>query len=116
MVTPVFQVFEVQWPSCLYAAPSLKGKRKKKSVPMADSEFQEMPAVTPEEEHQDNTEKLEQVVSMENRATVTFNCNKPNGKSKKKLISLTEFTCEIKTSGGFISFRCSVLYEVSHCG
>ncbi|XP_039222787.1 AT-rich interactive domain-containing protein 5A isoform X1 [Crotalus tigris] len=44
-------------------APSLKGKRKKKSVPMADSEFQEMPGVTPEEEHQDNLEKLEQVVS-----------------------------------------------------
>lgn len=79
----MFHVFEVQWPSCLYAAPSLKGKRKKKSVPMADSEFQEMPGVTPEEEHQDNLEKLEQVVSRENRARVIFNRNRPNGKSKK---------------------------------
>ncbi|KAL7981317.1 hypothetical protein Chor_002213 [Crotalus horridus] len=71
VATPVFHIFDVQGPSCLYAAPSLKGKRKKKSVPMADSEFQEMPGVTPEEEHQDNLEKLEQVVSMENRAMVS---------------------------------------------
>ncbi|XP_026570948.1 AT-rich interactive domain-containing protein 5A [Pseudonaja textilis] len=45
-------------------APSLKGKRKKKSVPMAESESQEAPGLSPEEKHQDNLEKLEQVVSL----------------------------------------------------
>lgn len=71
-MTPFCYVFEVQWTSCPHAAPSLKGKRKKKSVPMAESESQEVPGVCPEEEHQDNLEKLEEAVSTETRAVIIF--------------------------------------------
>lgn len=70
MVTPLSYVLEAQWSSCLHAAPSLKGKRKKKSVPMAESESQEVADLCPEEEPQDNPEKLEEVVSMETRAMI----------------------------------------------
>ncbi|XP_070621351.1 AT-rich interactive domain-containing protein 5A [Erythrolamprus reginae] len=52
-------------------APSLKGKRKKRSVPMAESESQETSGPCPEEEHQDNQEKVEEVVTVETTAMLS---------------------------------------------
>ncbi|KAM6431769.1 AT-rich interactive domain-containing protein 5A [Liasis olivaceus] len=52
-------------------APSLKGKRKKKSVPMAESESQKMPGLCPVEEQQNILERPEQAVSPTDKLDAT---------------------------------------------